>query len=171
MLAELEFNGITVDVARLRRLSTEMAQQLQQIETEIYALAGHPFNIGSLPQLRNVLFDELKLPAQRKTGITKAASTDQETLEKLAALDLPAAKLPRKILEHRQVAKLKSTYVDALPELVDPKTAAFMRRSIRRSRRQAGSAPATRTCKTSPCAASRASRSARRSCRARAGRC
>src|SRR5437588_1462867 len=88
----------------------------------MYAIAGHPFNIASLNQLRTVLFDELKLPAQRKTGVTKAASTDQETLEKLAALDLPGAKLPKKILEHRQVAKLKSTYVDALPELVNPNT-------------------------------------------------
>jgi len=122
VLAELEFNGIALDVALLRRLGSEMAQQLQQIEAEIYALAGREFNIGSLPQLRTVLFDELKLPAQRKTGITKAASTDQETLERLAALDVPGAKLPRKILEHRQVAKLKSTYVDALPDLVDPNT-------------------------------------------------
>jgi DNA polymerase-1 len=122
VLAELEFNGITLDVALLRRLSAEMAQQLQQIEAEIYALAGRTFNIGSLPQLRQILFDELKLPAQRKTGITRAASTDQETLEKLAALDIPGANLPRKILEHRQVAKLKSTYVDALPDLVNPNT-------------------------------------------------
>ncbi len=122
VLAELEFNGISLDVPLLRRLSGEMASQLHEIEREIYDLAGHPFNIGSLPQLRTVLFDELKLPAHRKTGITKAASTDQETLEKLAALDLPGAKLPRKILEHRQVAKLKSTYVDALPDLVDPNT-------------------------------------------------
>ena len=122
VLAELEFNGIALDVPLLRRLSVEMAGQLQQIEEEIYALAGHPFNIASLAQLRTVLFDELKLPAQRKTGITKAASTDQETLEKLAALDLPGAKLPRKILEHRQVSKLKSTYVDALPDLVEPTT-------------------------------------------------
>ena len=122
VLAELEFNGIALDVPLLCRLSGVMAQQLRTIEEEIYALAGRQFNIGSLPQLRTVLFDELKLPAQRKTGITKAASTDQETLEKLAALDLPGAKLPKKILDHRQIAKLKSTYVDALPELVDPNT-------------------------------------------------
>ncbi len=81
-----------------------------------------PFNIGSLPQLRKVLFEELKLPVQGKTGVTGAPSTDQETLEKLAALDFPGAELPRKILEQRQIAKLKSTYVDALPEMVNPET-------------------------------------------------
>src|SRR5208337_453184 len=65
---------------------------------------------------------ELKLPRQRKTGVSGAASTDQETLEKLAALNHPGAVLPRKILEHRQIAKLKGTYVDALPDLVNPRT-------------------------------------------------
>jgi DNA polymerase-1 len=122
VLADLEANGIRLDVPRLRRLGDEMARQLTQIEEEIYTLAGRRFNIGSLVQLRQVLFDELKLPVQKKTGTTGAASTDQETLERLAALDRPEARLPRKILEQRQIAKLKSTYVDALPELVNPKT-------------------------------------------------
>src|SRR5262249_42765588 len=103
-------------------LSVDMGGQLATIEKEIYELAGHPFNIGSLVQLRKVLFEELKLPVQGRTGITGAASTDQETLEKLAALDRPGAALPRKILEHRRIAKLKSTYVDALPEMVNPDT-------------------------------------------------
>jgi DNA polymerase I len=102
----------------LRRLSGQMAAQLKTIEEEIYRLAGHTFNIASLPQLRKVLFEELKLPVQGKTGITGAASTNQETLEKLA----PKHPLPRKILEQRGLAKLKSTYVDALPELVNPAT-------------------------------------------------
>jgi DNA polymerase I len=106
----------------LKRLSADMARELEAIEKEIYELAGHPFNIGSLPQLRKVLFEELKLPVQGKTGVTGAPSTDQETLEKLAALDLPGSRLPQKILEQRRVAKLKSTYVDALPEMVDPAT-------------------------------------------------
>jgi len=122
VLAELEFNGIRVDTARLKKLDGEMAIQLEKIEEEIYARAGHRFNIGSLPQLRQVLFDELKLPVQRKTGTTGAASTDQETLEKLAALDHPGADLPRKILEYRQIDKLKSTYVEALPGMVAPRT-------------------------------------------------
>jgi DNA polymerase-1 len=122
VLAEMEFNGIRVDTTCLANLSKEMADQLATIEGEIYALAGKKFNIASLPQLRTVLFDELKLPIQGKTGVTGAASTDQESLEKLAALDHPAAPLPRKILEHRQITKLKGTYVDALPELVNAKS-------------------------------------------------
>jgi DNA polymerase-1 len=122
VLAELEYNGVRLDLPLLKKLSAEMADQMAAIEKEIYQLAGHEFNIGSLVQLRKVLFAELKLPPQRKTGVTGAASTDQETLEKLAELDLPGAALPRRILEHRQIAKLKGTYVDALPELVNLKT-------------------------------------------------
>jgi DNA polymerase-1 len=122
VLAELEYNGIRLDTALLKKLNVEMTEQLAKIEKEIYELAGHEFNIGSLVQLRKVLFDELKLPIQRKTGTTGAASTDQETLEKLAALKHPNASLPRKILEYRQIDKLKSTYVEALPEMVVPRT-------------------------------------------------
>jgi DNA polymerase-1 len=122
VLAELEYNGIRLDVPLLERQSAEMAQQMAEIEKEIYELAGHPFNIGSLLQLRQVLFDELKLRVQTRTGITRAPSTDQATLEKLAALDHAGARLPRKILEHRRLAKLKGTYVDALPAMVNPRT-------------------------------------------------
>jgi DNA polymerase-1 len=122
VLAELEFNGIRLDVSLLQRLSKEMAQELARIEEEIFQLAGHRFHIGSLPQLRTVLFEELKLPVQGRTGVTGVPSTDQETLEKLAALALPGSNLPRKILEHRQLAKLKSTYLDALPAMVIPRT-------------------------------------------------
>ncbi|MBI1917271.1 MAG: DNA polymerase I, partial [Planctomycetes bacterium] len=107
VLAEMEYNGIRLDVPLLNRLSQEMGQQLDEIEQKIYELAGKKFNIGSLPQLRKVLFEDLKLPPQRKTGVTGAASTDQESLEKLAALThLPGHELPKKILEQRQVAKL-----------------------------------------------------------------
>lgn len=119
VLAEMEFTGIRVDTPRLRRLGDEMAGQLADLEHEIYALAGHAFNIASPKQLRTVLFDELKLPPQKKTGTTGEASTDQETLERLAAL---GHALPSRIVAHRQVAKLKGTYVDALPDLVNPKT-------------------------------------------------
>jgi DNA polymerase-1 len=122
VLAELEYNGIRLDKKLLKRVGDDMGRRLEQIEKEIYVLAGRPFNIGSLPQLRKVLFEELKLPIQGKTGVTGAPSTDQETLEKLAALGLPGSELPRKILEQRQTAKLKSTYVDALPEMVNPAT-------------------------------------------------
>jgi len=118
VLAELEFNGIRVDVPRLRTLGEQMAGQLAALEKEIYALAGREFNIASLNQLRKVLFDDLKLAPKRRTGITRQPSTDQETLEELAQ-EHP---LPRKLLEQRQIAKLKSTYVDALPALVNPQT-------------------------------------------------
>jgi len=119
VLAELEFNGIRVDVPLLRRLGKEMASQLAGIEQDIYELAGRPFNIASPKQLREILFQEMKLPAGRKTGIQGVASTDQATLERLAALGHP---LPKKIIEHRQIAKLKGTYVDALPDLINPAT-------------------------------------------------
>lgn len=119
VLAELEFNGIRLDLPLLAQLSKDMALQLAAMEREIHGLAGREFNIASPKQLREVLFNELSLPAQRKTGITGEASTDSETLERLAALGHP---LPLKILDYRQVAKLKGTYVDALPALVNPAT-------------------------------------------------
>jgi DNA polymerase-1 len=122
VLAELEANGIRLDVRLLSKLSEEMGRELAEIEKEIYRLAGRPFNIGSLPQLRTILFDELKLPVQGRTGVTGAPSTDEEALERLAALAVPGSDLPRKILEHRQLSKLKSTYVDALPEMILPAT-------------------------------------------------
>jgi DNA polymerase-1 len=122
VLAEVEFTGIRIDVDFLRRLSGEMAQQLQNIEEEIHKAAGREFNIASPRKLREVLFDQLKLPVQKRTGATNEASTDQETLERLAALDRPEAAVAVKIVEHRQVAKLKGTYVDALPTLVNPGT-------------------------------------------------
>jgi DNA polymerase-1 len=119
VLAEMEYIGIRLDIPLLRRLASEMAGQLQAIESEIHELAGREFNIASPRQLRQVLFDEMSLPAQRRTGTTGEASTDQETLERLAALGY---ELPQKIIEHRQIAKLKGTYVDALPGLVNPVT-------------------------------------------------
>jgi DNA polymerase I len=119
VLAEMEFNGVRLDVPFLNRLSQEMTGQLARIEEEICQIAGRKFNIASPKQLREVLFDDLKLPRQRRTGITGEASTAQETLERLAAL---GHALPTRILEHRQIAKLKGTYVDALPALVNPAT-------------------------------------------------
>jgi DNA polymerase-1 len=119
VLAELEFNGVRLDVELLKKLSVEMAGQLAAIEKEIHAIAGRPVNIASPKQLREVLFDEMRLPVQKRTGTTNDPSTDQESLERLAAL---GHALPTKIIEHRQIAKLKGTYVDALPALVNPKT-------------------------------------------------
>jgi DNA polymerase-1 len=109
VLARMETAGIKVDVKRLQQLSGEFAEKLATIEEEIYREAGHRFNIGSLPQLRHVLFDELKLPSSKKTPGGEQ-STDSEVLEELAGKH----RLPRMIIEHRQLAKLKSTYLDAL---------------------------------------------------------
>jgi DNA polymerase-1 len=122
VLARMQFRGICIDAEFLKILGVEMALELERVEKEIHILAGKPFQISSLPQLRAVLYDDLQLPMLKKTGVSKEASTDQETLEKLAVLDHPGAAIPRKILEFRQLAKLKSTYVDAIPELVQPST-------------------------------------------------
>jgi DNA polymerase-1 len=119
VLLDMEAEGIRLDVPFLARLSGEMTTNLQRIEGEIHQIAGREFNIASLKQLRVILFDELKLPVQKRTGLTNEASTDQETLEKLAALGFD---LPRRIIEHRQLSKLQGTYVDALPALVNPTT-------------------------------------------------
>ncbi len=116
VLAELEFNGIRVDVGRLRTLSGQFNDRIMALEREIYAIAGREFNIDSRIQLGQLLFDELKLPVLKKTKT--GASMDAEVLEELAALH----PLPAKVIEYRQNAELKSTYVDALQELVHPQT-------------------------------------------------
>jgi DNA polymerase-1 len=120
VLADMEEAGIGLDSAYLKKLSEEMAQQMLALEEEAHALAGHKFNLASLPQVRKVLFEEMGMPVQARTSTTGEPSTDQESLEKLAALGGPGADLCRKLLAHRQVAKLKGTYVDALPALVHP---------------------------------------------------
>ncbi len=119
VLAELEFNGVRLDLPVLKKLSVEMQGQLDTIEKTIHGMAGKTFNIASPAKLREILFDEMKLPVQKRTDKTGEASTDQESLERLAAL---GHDLPKAIIEHRQVAKLKGTYVDALPELVNKKS-------------------------------------------------
>jgi DNA polymerase-1 len=116
VLAELEYNGVKVDVDRLAELSRRFGERIAAIEQEIHALAGRELNIASPKQLQQVLFDELKLPVVKKTKT--GASTDAEVLEELAAVH----PLPAKIVEYRQYTKLKSTYVDALPQMVNPKT-------------------------------------------------
>jgi len=116
VLVEMESNGIKVDRQRLAELSGQYGRRIDSIETEIYDLAGHEFNIASPKQLKQVLFDELGLPVGKRTKT--GPSTDAEVLEELA----PLHPLPAKIVEYRQYAKLKSTYVDALPRMVHPTT-------------------------------------------------
>ncbi len=114
ILARMETLGVKVDVGRLRVLSGEFADKIKSIEANVYEMAGHPFQIGSLPQLRAVLFDELKLPSYKKTPGGEP-STDSEVLENLAAKH----PLPRLLIEHRHFSKLKSTYLDALADIAD----------------------------------------------------
>jgi len=115
VLARMEAHGIKVDNEKLNQLSRDFGQELQRIETEVYQLAGREFNLGSAPQLRLVLFDELKLPSLQKTPGGER-STAQEVLEELA----PRHPLPALLVRHRQLSKLKSTYLDSLPNLANP---------------------------------------------------
>lgn len=118
VLADMEFTGVRLDVPRLKQLSAQFTAELHTLEQAIHQQAGHEFNIASLKQLRTVLFDELKLPVKRRTGIKGEPSTDQQTLEELAKVH----ELPRLLVTHRKLAKLLNTYVETLPELVHPKT-------------------------------------------------
>lgn len=116
VLAEMELNGIKIDTEALDTLSRDLEKRLIKLIEEIYALSGTQFNINSPKQLREVLFEKLKLPVikRSKTG----PSTDEEVLRALA----DKHKLPKLLLEYRQLTKLKNTYIDALPLLIDKKT-------------------------------------------------
>lgn len=116
ILAEMEWTGIRVDVPLLQQQSRRLGERLEVLKGEIHAIAGREFNIDSPIQLREILFTELKLPVVKKTKT--GASTDQEVLEQLAVIH----PLPAKLIEHRQFTKLKGTYLDALPDMVNPQT-------------------------------------------------
>jgi DNA polymerase I len=116
VLARIECRGVQLDVDKLRVIGAEVSLSLAALEKEIHALAGGPFNINSNKQLGEILFGKLGLPVVRKTKT--GASTDADTLEELAALH----PVPAKIVEYRGLSKLKGTYIDALPALVDPRT-------------------------------------------------
>ena len=118
VLVDLERTGVCLDTRALAAQSVAMDAQLSALQAEIHALAGEPFNVNSPRQLAAILFEKLELPSSKRTGKTKAASTSVEVLEELAA----AHELPRKVLEWRALAKLKGTYADALPQLVNPDT-------------------------------------------------
>jgi len=118
VLARMERNGIRIDPVELQRLSTLMETDIARLTSEIHDLAGKPFNISSPQQLGRVLFEDLKLPAPVKYGKGKTISTAADVLEDLAA----DHEIVRKVLEYRQLTKLKGTYVDALPALIDPFT-------------------------------------------------
>jgi DNA polymerase-1 len=116
VLARMEMNGVNLDTDFLKGLSAQAGKDLDKLTNEIYALAGREFNINSTKQLAEVLFVDLKLPQIKKTKT--GFSTDVSVLEKLAVTH----ELPRKLLEYREKTKLKSTYLDALPEILNPET-------------------------------------------------
>ncbi|HJU24001.1 MAG TPA: DNA polymerase I, partial [Casimicrobiaceae bacterium] len=117
VLFRMEREGVLVDRALLAAQSNELGARAKALEEEAHRLAGTPFNLGSPKQLCEVLFDRMKLPVKKKTA-TGQPSTDEEVLEALAA-DYP---LPKVLLEYRAVTKLKSTYTDKLPAMINPKT-------------------------------------------------
>src|SRR6266571_4747764 len=117
VLVAMEAAGVLIDRALLGEIGRAFAKELAGLEREIYRAAGGDFNINSTPQLRAVLFDKLQLPVQKRTKT--GASTDYEVLEQLAAM---GHEVPRLLIEYRELSKLKSTYVDALPGFIHPET-------------------------------------------------
>ena len=117
VLFKMERNGVLIDSGKLARQSHELGEKIMAIEKQAYELAGQPFNLASPKQLQEILFDKLGIPSKKKTA-TGSRSTDEEVLQELA-LDYP---LPKILLEHRGMAKLKSTYTDKLPQMVNQKT-------------------------------------------------
>ena len=116
ILAEMELTGVAIDTSWLAHLSSLLEERIKAVEKEIYCLAGTEFNIGSPKQLQVILFDKLGLTATKKTKT--GYSTDADTLVALA----PAHEIVAKILEYRELTKLKSTYVDSLPKLINART-------------------------------------------------
>ncbi len=117
ILERIERTGVLIDPALLARQSHELAERMVAAEQQAYAIAGQPFNLGSPKQIGEILFGRLGLPVKKRTA-SGAPSTDEEVLQELAA-DFP---LPARILEHRSLAKLKGTYTDKLPLMVNPAT-------------------------------------------------
>ena len=117
ILQRMERHGVLVDVAVLQQQSRELGERIMALEQQAYEIAGQPFNLGSPKQIGEILFNRLGLPIKKKTA-TGAPSTDEEVLQELAS-DYP---LPAKLLEHRSLSKLKSTYTDKLPQMVNART-------------------------------------------------
>jgi len=118
VIAEMERTGIRVDPKELEKMSRSMEKEVRRLEKEIWKLAGSEFNVNSPTQLAEILFDKLNLQPNARRGKAKARSTAADVLEELSAQH----PLPAKIIEYREIAKLKSTYVDALPKLIHPET-------------------------------------------------
>lgn len=117
VLQKIERNGVLIDASRLAAQSNELGQRMMALEQQAYDAAGQPFNLGSPKQIGEILFGRMQLPVIKKTA-SGAPSTDEEVLQKLAE-DYP---LPRLLLDHRALSKLKSTYTDKLPRMVNAQT-------------------------------------------------
>ena len=129
VLVRMQANGVAIDVDQLKQMSSELGTQISKIQAEMYQVVGHEFNISSSQQLGDILFQELRLPHTKKTKT--GFSTDASSLEGLKHgldqgqfedVDPKALQVLHHVLEYRQLTKIKSTYVDALPELVNPDT-------------------------------------------------
>jgi DNA polymerase-1 len=118
VLAEVERTGICIDTAHFQRLSDEVSAQIAAVERQVFELAGTEINLGSPKQLAQLLFEQLKLESDRMKKTKTGYSTDHEVLESL----IEAHPVVKPILEHRELTKLKGTYLDALPPLVNPRT-------------------------------------------------
>lgn len=114
VLARIERNGVLIDSAMLAQQSLELASEIMYLEQQAHNMAGHSFNLGSPKQIQHILYQQLNIPVIKKTP-TGQPSTDEAVLQELA-LDYP---LPKLILEHRSLSKLKSTYTDKLPQQID----------------------------------------------------
>jgi DNA polymerase-1 len=117
VLQKIERNGVLIDPELLRIQSNELGRRMQEIEIAAYELAGQPFNLNSPKQIGEIFFEKLQLPVIKKTP-SGSPSTDEEVLQKLAE-DYP---LPKVLLEYRSLSKLKSTYTDKLPKMINAKT-------------------------------------------------
>jgi DNA polymerase I len=117
VLFGMERAGVLIDASQLEAMSHELGHKMLELEAKAYKEAGQPFNLGSPKQIAEILFDKKGIPVVRKTP-SGAPSTDEEVLEKLA-LDHPLARM---LLDHREISKLKSTYTDKLPKMVNPQT-------------------------------------------------
>ena len=116
VLRDMEIAGIRIDAGELARIGEDFTEKLALYEKQIHELAGRPFNVGSPKQLGEILFDEMKLPGGKRSKLTGAWGTDASVLEELAQQQIPLA---RRVLDWRQIQKLKSTYVDALAQRMD----------------------------------------------------